>query len=126
MEPLSQHYPGNLELFGGVEDWRGCATQYRDSRSSFGSIDQAGTAQQRREVFHLAMVIENLVMERRQEFRETHAFFRGDLLQRIPERHLQPDRRAMATNPQRPGLRFIVALRLVREKVAHGVPPGLL
>src|SRR5258708_296748 len=114
MEPLSRYNSRPKELFGGVEDRRG-ATKLCDSRSTFGAIDQAGTAQQRREVLHLAMMIENLIVQRRQEFRETHALLRGDLLQRIPERHLQTDRCAMATNPQRPGLRFIVALRLVRE-----------
>ena len=57
-------------------------------------------------------------------FAETHVFLGRDLFQRVPERHFEPDRRAVAADSQRTGLRFIVALRLMREQMAHGVPPG--
>ena len=79
-------------------------------------IDQAGTAQQRREIIHLAVVIENFVVKLGQKFREAHVFLARDLFQRVPKRHFEPDRRAMAADPKRSGLRFIVALRLVGEQ----------
>ncbi len=100
--------------------------KFGDSRGTFRSIDQAGAAQQRSEIMHLAAMIEHLAVKRRQEFRETHVFLARDFFQRIPERHLQPDRRAMAIDAQRSGLQFIVPLRLVSEQLAHGYPPDLL
>jgi hypothetical protein len=33
-------------------------------------------------------------VQRREEFRETHLLFRRDLLERVPERHFQPDQGA--------------------------------
>src|SRR5262245_35470055 len=110
-------------LFGRVENGRGAATKLRHDDRAFGTIDQAGAAQQRGKILDLAVVVEDLVMQRGEELCEAHPFLRGDLLQRVPERHLQPDRGGMAAHPQRSGLRFIVALRLVREQMAHGVPP---
>src|SRR5262245_46074708 len=71
-------------------------------------------------------MVEHLVMQRRKELGEAHPLLGGDLLQGVPERHFQPDRGAMAIDPQRSGLRFIVALRLVREEMAHGVPPFII
>jgi hypothetical protein len=40
------------------------------------------------------MVVEDFIVQRREEFRETHLLFRRDLLERVPERHFQPDRGA--------------------------------
>ena len=111
------------DLFGRVENGRGTATKFRHGDRALGAIDQAGTAQQRGEIIDLAVVVEHLVVQRGEELREAHPLLGRDLLQRVPERHFQPDRGAMAADPQRPGLRFIVALRLVREQMAHGVPP---
>src|SRR5215470_844739 len=65
-------------------------------------------------------MIENLVVQCREEFCEAHVLLRCDLFQRVPERHLQADRRTMAPDAQRSGLGFVVALRLTREQMAHG------
>src|SRR5260370_28339496 len=93
---------------------------------AFGAIDQTGTAQKRCEIIDLAMVVEDFIVQRREEFRETHLLFRRDLLERVPERHFHPDRGAMAADPQRPGLRFIVTLGLGPEQLRHAVPPDSL
>src|SRR5205814_7216611 len=108
---------------GGVEDRRGAILECR-RRYLLGPVDQTRTSQQRGEILDFAMVIQHLVMQRGEEFRETHAFLYRDLLQRVPERHFQPDRRAMAAHSQGTGLRFIVALRLMCEQMAHGSLPG--
>ena len=110
-------------LFGRVEHGRRTATKFRHNDRALGAIDQAGAAQQRGKILDLAMVVEDLVVQRGQELGEAHPLLGRDFLQRVPERHFQPDRGAMAAHPQRPGLRFIVALGLVREQMAHGVPP---
>src|SRR5260370_3977201 len=70
------------------------------------------------------MVVEHLAVQRREELAEAHIFLCRDLLQSVPERHLEANRRAVPTNSQRSRLRFVVALRLVREQMAHGDPPG--
>ena len=75
------------------------------------------------EILDLAMMVEDFVMQRCEELREAHPLLGRDLFQRVPERHFQQDRGAMAAHPQRPGLRFVIALRLVREQMAHGGPP---
>src|SRR4029077_4739896 len=82
--------------FGGVEDRRRCAVKFRDRRNAFGTIDQAGASQQRGKIIDLAMMIQDLVVQRREEFPETQVLLRGDLLQSVPERHFQTDRCAMA------------------------------
>jgi hypothetical protein len=110
-------------LFGRVEHGRRAATKFRRDGRALGAIDHAGTAQQRGKILDLAMVVQNLVMQRGEELCEAHPLLGRDLLQRVPERHFQPDRGAMAAHPQRSGLRFIVALRLVREQMAHAFLP---
>src|SRR6266536_645897 len=94
--------------------------KFRDRGNALRAIDQTGTSQQRREIVDLAMMVEHLVVQPREELAETHVLLCRDLFQRVPERHFQADRRAMATYSQRSGLGFIVALRLVREQMAHG------
>src|SRR6202040_158399 len=111
-------------LFGGVQDGYRGRGKLRQRSDALGAIDQTGTSQQRSEILDLTVMVENLVVECREEFSETHVLFRRDLLQRIPKRHFQTDRGAVATDPQRSGQRFIVALRLAREQMAHGFPPG--
>src|ERR1700730_15138874 len=74
---------------------------------------------------HFAAMIENLAWTGRPEFREAHVLLARDFFERIPERHLQPNRRTMAIDPKRSGLRFIVPLRLVSEQLAHKIPPDL-
>src|ERR1700745_2128313 len=69
-------------------------------------------------------MIQHLVVQRGEEFRQTHAFLRRDLLQSVPERHFEPDRRGVSVDPERARLRFIVALRLMREQMAHGSLPA--
>jgi hypothetical protein len=106
------------------QEWpRRCHETPAQPPADLGAIDQAGTPQQRREILDLAMMVEDFVMQRCEELREAHPLLGRDLFQRVPERHFQPDRGAMAAHPQRPGLRFVIALRLVREQMAHGGPP---
>src|SRR6476620_3240214 len=112
--------PYRRVLFGGVENRRRGAVKFRDRRNAFRAIDQTGTSQQRREITDLAMMVEDLVVQRREEFAEAHVLLRRNLLQGVPARHFQADRRAMATYPQRSGLGLVVALRLMREQMAHG------
>jgi hypothetical protein len=71
------------------------------------------------------VMVENLDVKLGQEFGEAQAFLAYDLLQRIPKRHFQPDGRAMPPDPERSGLRFIVALRLVCEQTTHGISSEL-
>src|SRR4051794_38847711 len=70
-----------------------------DRRQAPGAIDQAGAAQQRGKIVDLAVMVEHLVVERRQEFADAHVLLGRDLLQRVPERHFQTDRGAMPTDP---------------------------
>src|ERR1700704_5573542 len=108
-------------LFGRYQPGCGAVKKIGNDRHGPGSINQARTAQQRSKIMHFAAMIENLTVKTRQEFREAHVFLARDFFQRIPERHLQPDRRAMAIDAKRSGLRFIVTLRLVSEQLAHKV-----
>src|ERR1700744_6688847 len=122
---FSRRQDGSARLFGGDESWRrsryrACAEIGRDRRR-LRSINQAGAAQQRREIVDLAVMVEDLAVKTGQEFRQTHVFLGCDFFQRIPERHLQPDRGAMAVDAERSGLRFIVPLRLVSEQLAHTI-----
>src|SRR5882724_2419116 len=94
-------------------------------RYGFRPIDQAGATQQRSEIMHFAAMIENLAVKTGQEFRQAHVLLARDFFKRVPERHLEPDRCAMAIDAKRSGLRFIVPLRLVSEQLAHGYPPDL-
>src|SRR5258707_7119569 len=55
----------------------------RDDGCALGAIDQTGTAQKRCEIIDLAMVVEDFIVQRREEFRETHLLFRRDLLERV-------------------------------------------
>src|SRR5436305_14464687 len=105
-------FASGRDLFGRVENGRGVATKVWDEGRAPGAIDQTGAAQKRREIIYLAMVVEDFVVQRGEELRKTRLLFCRDLLERVPKRHFQPDRRAMAADPQRPGLRFIVASEL--------------
>src|ERR1700746_3265140 len=105
----------HTRLFGSVEYSRGFGSEFRNDRDLLRAIDQTRAAQQRREIFDLTVVIQHLVVQRGEEFRQTHAFLRRDLLQSVPKRHFEPDRRAVSVDPERSRLRFIVALRLMRE-----------
>ena len=49
---------------------------------------------------HLAAMIQHLAVQFGQELGETHVFLARDFFQRIPERHLEPDRRAMAIDAE--------------------------
>src|SRR5664279_1960067 len=64
-------------------------------------------------------MVQHLGMQRGEELAEAHAFLGRDFLERIPERQFEPYRRTVSADPQRSGLTFIVALRLVREQLAH-------
>src|SRR3981189_2168558 len=103
------------------EPRRGDVKKIGHDRYRFRSIDQTRAAQQRSKIMHFAAVIENLAMKACKKFRETHVFLARDFFKCIPERHLQPDGRAMAIDAKRSGLRFIVPLRLVSEQLAHRV-----
>src|SRR5258708_7320458 len=112
-------------LFGGDEPRCGALKKIGYHRCGFRSIDQARAAQQRGNIMHFAAMIENLAVETTQEFGEAHVLLAGDFFKRIPECHLQPNRCAMAIDAKRSGLRFIIALRLVSEQLAHKIPPDL-
>src|SRR5258708_120835 len=96
IEPLSFFYIGpRPDLFGRVE--KAAALPRRSGTTDGctpGEIDQTGTAQKRCEIIDLAMVVEDFIVQRGEELRETHLLFRRDLLERVPERHFQPDRGA--------------------------------
>src|SRR6266404_90299 len=79
-------FTSGRDLFGRVENGRGVATKVRADGCAFGAIDQTGTAQKRCEIIDLAMVVEDFIVQRREEFRETHLLFRRDLLERVPKR----------------------------------------
>jgi hypothetical protein len=66
------------------------------------------------------MMVEHLIMQGREKFCQAHVLRRCDFLERIPKRHFQPNRRAMTPDAQRSSLGLIVALRLMREQMAHG------
>src|ERR1700738_1378712 len=104
-----------MRLFGRDESRRGALEKIGHDPCGFLSIDPARTAQPRSTIMHFAAMIEHFAVKTRQEFRETHVFLARDFFKRIPERHLQPDGRAMAIDTKRLGLRFIVPLRLVSE-----------
>src|ERR1700737_772380 len=108
-----------MRLFGRDELRRGAVKKIGHDRCGFRSIDQARTAQQRSKIMHFAAMIEHLAVKTRQEFCESHVFLARDFFKRIPESHLQSDRRTMAIDAKRSGLRFIVALGLVSEQLAH-------
>src|ERR1700687_826330 len=114
-----------VRLFGCDEPRYSALRKIGQDRCGFRPIDQARAAQQRSKIMHFAAMIENLAVKTRQEFRETHVLLARDFFKRIPERHLQPDRRAMTIDAKRSGLRFIVPLRLVSEQLAHRYPPDL-
>jgi hypothetical protein len=107
-------------LFSGDKDRRSRALHLPDGGGVSRSINQAGASKQRGKIPDLAVMIEHFVVQRREELRQAHILRRCDLFQSIPERHFQADRRAMASYPQRSGLGFVVALRLMREQLAHG------
>src|ERR1700737_4869384 len=108
-----------MHLFGCDEPRCGALRKIRHDCCGFRSIDQARAPQQRSKIMHFTAMIENLAVKTRKEFRETHVFLARDFFKRIPERHLQPDGRAMAIDTKRSGLRFIVPLGLVSEQLAH-------
>src|SRR3979490_2612704 len=114
-----------LVLFGRDKPWCCAVMKIGHDRYGFRPIDQARTTQQRSEIMHFAAMIENLAVKTGQEFCQTHVLLARDFFKRVPERHLEPDRCAMAIDAKRSGLRFIVPLRLVSEQLAHGYPPDL-
>src|SRR5258706_12294593 len=59
------------DLFGRGENGRGVATKVRDDDCALGAIDQTGTAQKRCEIIGLAMVVEDFIVQRGEELRET-------------------------------------------------------
>jgi hypothetical protein len=65
-------------------------------------------------------MVKHLVVQGGQELGEAHVLGGGDLLQRVPERHLQADRGAVAADAQRPRLGFVVTQGLMCEQLTHG------
>src|SRR5260370_25463700 len=84
---------------------------------------ETDAAQMRGEVRHLAADGEDLVVQRRNEFRHRVALVRRDLLEHGPEYLLQPDARALTVKPDRMSLEGITFRRLCREEMAHHVLP---
>ena len=87
-------FTSGRDLFGRVENGRGAATKVRDDGCAPGAIDQTGTAQKRCEIIDLAMVVEDFIVQRGGGTSRDSSLFRRDLLERVPERHFQPDRGA--------------------------------
>src|SRR6202034_2771129 len=65
-------------LFRGVE-YPGASAKIGHGRNRSGAVDQARTAQQRREIIDIAVVIEHLAVQLGQKLRETHAFLARNL-----------------------------------------------
>src|SRR5260370_11156320 len=90
-------FTSGRDLFGRVENGCGVATKVRDESCAPGAIDQTVTAKKRCEIIVLAMVVEDFIVQRGEELRETHLIFRRDLLERVPERHLRTNQSARRT-----------------------------
>src|SRR5260370_6251577 len=84
---------------------------------------ETDAAQMRGEVRHLAADGEDLVVQRRDEFRHRITLAFRDLLQHRPENLLHADAGALAVEPHRMGLEGITRWRLAREEMAHPVLP---
>ena len=65
---------------------------------------QAGDAQERGEIRHLAQPLDNLVMQHGNEADQRKTLARRDLLENIPERRFETERGRMPMQAQRPGL----------------------
>jgi hypothetical protein len=110
-------------LLDGFEGPSGTLIEWdRGDRGSRG-VDQAAASQQRSEIIDLAVMVEDFVVDLGEEFAEADAFPGGDFVKCIPKRHLQANGCRVTADSKRSGLRFIVALRLVREDLAHHIPP---
>ena len=60
------------DLFGRVENGAALPRNSGTAAAALGAIDQAGAAQQRGEILDLAVVVEDLVVQRGEELREAH------------------------------------------------------
>src|SRR5690606_38601516 len=112
---VTRYYSRIFRLFGG--NARGGLVAVK-----LAQVDGAGATEKRGEVRRLAPEFQHLGVKLREEGGGRQPLARGDLVENAPEGALQPDRGALAVEPEPAGLGLVAAGLLAGKDLAHGPP----